>query len=444
MQNRAFTKRIKKKRRTENCFEQRTRTITFEPIERHKYSEIIVRLSTLLYTRVDCGFRQVVKILKVINETFDGLLGKIPNRNTIEIWVKKCGLNVYESAGKSLKDTDYAAIVDESMMIGSEKLLFTIGVPAKHQERPLNCADVNVLDMAVDNSWNGVDIKNHLIKASEKVGHNPLYVISDNASVMNKGVRCAKMNHQHDISHSLGMYLRRAYDKRVDFNKYVKSMAQANVKHNMKEIAYLLPPTQRTISRFMNLSSWVKWSSKMLDIYHTLKKGEKEVFSFIPANASLIDELSEVVKCMENIESICKNKGFSKTTVLECQNVIHKQLLCGDMQMVKLGENIVEFLKKEIILVGSKVTVHNNSSDIIESLFGKYKSRKSPNKLYGITSHILFMPIYTKLKDEKKARNFNFKAALEEEQIGKINTWAKENLTPNLVQARIKRLQEAG
>jgi len=69
----------------------------------------------------------------VINDTFDGLLGTIPCYNSIENWVKKCGLKVYETAGVSLKNVDYAGVIDESMMIGSEKLLLTLGVPAEHR-----------------------------------------------------------------------------------------------------------------------------------------------------------------------------------------------------------------------------------------------------------------------------------------------------------------------
>lgn len=398
----------------------------------------------MLYTRINCGFRQVVKILEVVNDTFDGLLDKIPSHNTIENWVKKCGLKVYEDAGKPLKNCDYAEIVDESMMIGSEKLLLTIGVPAKHQGRPLDCPDVSMLDIAIADSWNGEKIGEHLVKAAEKVGHDPLYVISDNASIMNKGIRCAEMSQQHDISHSLGMYLERTYKNMPDFKSYLKSMSESKAKYNMKAIAYLLPPTQRTIARFINLSGWVKWSAKMLDIYHSLKTDEKRAFSFIPANASLIEELSDVVNCVENIESICKHKGLSEKSVDECQNTIQVHLLCGNSRMIRLGESIIDFLRKEVMQIGSNVTAYNNSSDIIESLFGKYKARKSPNKLYGITSHILFMPIYTELSNQKQAKNFDFKAALEEKRIGQIESWSKENLSPNLVQLRTKCLQKAG
>jgi len=385
-----------------------------------------------------------VEVLTVINDAFDGLLGTIPCYNTIENWVKKCGLKVYENAGDSLQGVDYAQIVDESMMIGSEKLLLTLGVPAEHQGRPLNCGDINILDIAISESWNGEGVAKQLQTASRKAGHSPLYVISDNASIMNKGVRCAELNHQHDISHSLGMFLERAYKEGLDFKDYIKLMTEPKVKYSMKKIAYLLPPTQRTISRFINFSGWVKWSSKMLDIHHTLQADEQKIFSFIPANASLIDELSEVIRCINSIEHACKHDGLSKKTICKCQKEIEKYLLCGNSRMIHLGECIIKFLAKEAMLIGADVAVHNNSSDILESLFGRYKARKSPNKLNGVTPYILFVPIYTKLSNDSQAKKFDFKATLEDKRMREIDVWAKDNLSQNLVSLRNNQLQKAG
>ena len=398
----------------------------------------------MLYTRVKCGLRQVVEILNVINDAFEGFLGTIPCYNTIENWIKKCGLHVYETAGKSLHGTKYAQIIDESMMIGSEKLVLTLGVPAEHQGRPLSFTDVNILGIAVAESWNGEGVEKELKKASTKVGHDPHYVISDNASVMKKGVKDAQLNHQLDISHSLGMFLARTYKREPDFLAYLNLMSEPKRKYNMKKIAYLLPPTQRTISRFINLSGWVKWSSKMLEVYHSLEADEREAFSFIPANASLIDEFTEVIMCTNRIEYICKHKGLSKMTVGECQKEIEKHLFQGNSRMIQLGECINQFLMQEVMLVGSDITAHNNSSDVIESIFGMYKARKSPNKLNGITSFILFVPIYTKLKNNAQSKMFDFKTALEQKRMRHIEEWSKENLTQNLVQLRIERLGKTG
>lgn len=343
-----------------------------------------------------------------------------------------------------MANRDYAGIVDESMMIGSEKLLLTIGIPAEHQERPLDCSDVRILDLAVANSWNGEKIGGQLVKAREKVGHDFLSVTSDNASIMKKGVRCANMNQHRDISHSLGMYLERTYKNDPDFNHYLQSLAGSKAKHNMKAIAYLLPPAQRTIARFINLSNWVRWSLKMLDAYHTLNSEEREVFAYIPAHASLIAQLSDVTKCVAAIEHLCKHRGLSGKTVRECQSAIRKYLSNGNLRMINLGASIADFLRQELEQIDVKTTAVNNSSDIIESLFGKYKARKSPNKLYGITSHILFLPCYTELCNHLRAKEFDFKASLENTYLKDIQVWSAQNLSPNLVRLRIKRFQNAG
>src|SRR5690554_7239843 len=102
-------------------------------------------------------------------------------------------------------------------------------------------------------------------------------------------------------------------------------MTEPKFKYNMKKTAYLLPPTQRTVARFINLSEWVKWSSKMLLNYHTLSAEERAVFSFVPKNASLIEELTEVVACVNKIEHLCKHKGLSKQTANQCRQKTKEQ-----------------------------------------------------------------------------------------------------------------------
>ena len=113
--------------------------------------------------------------------------------------------------------------------------------------------------------------------------------------------------------------------------------------------------------------------------------------------------------------------------------------------MIGLGEYMLDFLKKEVLLLETDVAVHNNSSDILESIFGRYKARKSPNKLNGVTPYILFVPIYARLAKETQANNrFDFKETLEQIRIEDIGTWAKNNLSPNLVKLRTNRLQKTG
>jgi len=384
----------------------------------------------------------VIEALTVINETFDGVLGKIPCYNTIGNWIKKYGLDVYNSSGQSLKDKDFAELTDESMMIGSEKLLLTLGIPSRHQGQALCHKDLDILDMAVSTGWTEEAVEMQLKKAAEKVGHKPQYVISDNASIMNKGIRLSGIPHHRDISHTLGMYLERTYKEADDFKAYIKDMANVKFKHNMKKAAYLLPPTQRIIARFINLSNWVTWSHKMQEIYHTLSAEEKQIYSFIPANASFIDELREVMCCIEAVESICKHEGLSQSSVLKCQLHIRKTLAKGNQRMIKLACDVLSFLKSEVAMIESDQDVRNNSSDIIESVFGTYKKRKSPNKLYGVTPFILFLPAHIQLLKDRDTKNFLFKERLERIRLKDINEWASKKLSPNLVSMRNQTLKK--
>ena len=55
---------------------------------------------------------------------------------------------------------------------------------------------------------------------------------------------------------------------------------------------------------------------------------------------------------------------------------------------------MLDYLKKEEALLVDDVQNDNISSDIIESDYGIFKAKKSPNKLYSITPFVLLIPLY--------------------------------------------------
>jgi hypothetical protein len=77
--------------------------------------------------------------------------------------------------------------------------------------------------------------------------------------------------------------------------------------------------------------------------------------------------------------------------------------------------------------------VWNVSSDIIESLFGTYKSRKADNPLYGVTPFALALPVMTKIDPEKPKINIDFKKALEGTFMTDLKQWNYDHLIENQV-----------
>lgn len=72
---------------------------------------------------------------------------------------------------------------------------------------------------------------------------------------------------------------------------------------------------------------------------------------------------------------------------------------------------MLEYFNREEALLTANMSI-NVSSDIIESTFGIYKSKKSPNKLYGVTSFVLTIPLYPKVSNESVTKQLISKSAL--------------------------------
>lgn len=89
--------------------------------------------------------------------------------------------------------------------------------------------------------------------------------------------------------------------------------------------------------------------------------------------------------------------------------------------MIHLRGLLLEYLEKEASFLESEEDVHNNSSDIIESISGTCKAGKFPNKPHGITPFILFVPVHEKLTNKNNACYFNFKERLENVTLKQID-----------------------
>lgn len=104
---------------------------------------------------------------------------------------------------------------------------------------------------------------------------------------------------------------------------------------------------------------------------------------------------------------------------------------------------MLDYFKSQADLLSNPGDTRNISSDIIESDFGIFKAKKSPNKLYGITSLVLMLPLYPKTIDFSVAENQNFKVRLANVKLKDIDLWAKEYLSENRVTLRSKTFNKA-
>ena len=120
----------------------------------------MVALSVAFYARLSVGSRQIVEIFNILNEFMGNIFGKVPAYTTIGYWTQELGLSVYKESCNLLKDKRYALIVDESMMIGSEKLLLTLAIPANNAGSAITEKDVTIVTRVRDNILKSKEQKN--------------------------------------------------------------------------------------------------------------------------------------------------------------------------------------------------------------------------------------------------------------------------------------------
>lgn len=394
--------------------------------------------------RTNCGLRTVVKILESFYEVLEGKCGKVPCYNTVENWMKKLGLSVYENDCQPTENK-FAVIIDESIMVNQEKLLLLLGIPADHLGRPIRHEDVTVISMKAGGNFNGDDIKQEIENSIKEIGHSPEYIISDQAHNLTNGISKSGLQHHIDISHAMGTCLKHAYGSQADFIAFTTLLGKIRLQYHLTDKAYLLPPNMRSIARFMNLSSWVDWANKMLSCFENLSDKMKEAYSFILDNKNLLEELQVAVGTVRYVESICKIEGFSLDTCRKCKDyAVRHAIGNASNRRAMLGVEILEYFKKQELMLIDMQQKHNISSDIIESNFGIYKEKKSPNKLYGITPFILFIPLHAKLANKSVAKTFNFKERLCNVRLKDIDAFAKEHMSKNWVTERTKVLKNVG
>jgi hypothetical protein len=384
-----------------------------------------------------------VKILETINEVTEGQCGKVPCYNTIEDWMKKLGLSVYENDRKP-GQKKFAMVIDESIMINREKLLLLLGIPADHQGRPVNHEDVTVVSMKVGSSFSGDDVKNAIDDATKDIGQKAEYIISDQGHNLSNGIHKSDTQHHVDISHAMSTILKHAYGNEADFASFVSLLGEIRLQYHLTNKAYLLPPNMRSICRFMNMSTWVDWGNRMLCNYDRLPENLKDAYSFIPENEELLKELQAAVGAVRYVEKVCKAEGFNIGTCNKCQDYVIRNVIGNaNSRRAMLGLEMIKYFKNEAkLLSGDYQANHNISSDIIETNFGFFKDKKSPNKLYGITPFVLILPLYPKLESKSAAKTFNFKERLCNVKLKDVDAFAKKTMSTNWVQERIKLLRK--
>ena len=363
-------------------------------------------------------------------ELFDSLSNPGPSFTCIRKWLARIG--VYELTKEKQYRDDWIFIVDFTLELGKQKALVVLGVSQEYlneqvlpQKGVLSHQDMEVLALEIMNSTKGEIILNKLEKISKQVGV-PVQIVADHGSDLARGIKLYQQNHPqiiytHDVTHGMALILKSRLNKNDRYQSFVKECNLCRQRLQQTQLSFLSPPTQRSQCRYFNVERLTNWGIKLLNSEkQTLIQLTEDIDACVIED-KIIEKLSwledyqadlkqwnQMVKMTRSVETKLKQSGLnyqSREYIEKNQfDFVNNSLVDFQQQILDYVSNQCEQIKNEKSFLAT--------SDVIESLFGKYKqfSARCPLKEMGqmlLTICLSTMKL-TKVEEKKALETISF------------------------------------
>jgi hypothetical protein len=279
----------------------------------------------------------------------------------------------------------WLAILDHSIDIGTKKAFVVLRVAMDvllKKGKAIELSDCECIGLKISETVNGTSISLELDEIFKQAG-NPNAIIKDCDYTLGKGVRLYAEKQTNpipvieDIGHVVATALKNEFKDSKGYKEFTELTCKGANRLRQTNLAYLTPPKLRTKGRFQSISKLGLWGDKMLQVLAVKGAAKKDsvlakLRNALPGFGRLkpfIIRFARTAKITSNIMAILKNKGLNQVSYEQCQQLL-KQL----PRRSKVKKRLQIWLEQHI-LIQKKITSHPLlvSSDIIESLFGKFK-----------------------------------------------------------------------
>ena len=348
------------------------------PLKHHRYCLKLMLLSVVLHIHHNVSLRACSAALYEVAQLYGHKIKRI-SASTIRSWSMRMGhyyLQMRLAAGS------YVLIADESILIGNQKLLVLLAVrqtPDLCRIAPLTMADVAVIHVQASTSWKGADIAAVIQQASQAPGVGFTYAVSDKGNNLRKAFSICELPYIEDVTHRIANEARLIFEQHADFNHFIAYQQLTRAKWALSQYAPYLPPNARKKARFHQLLNSAEWAGRVLAQWSALPLEVQTELSYVRQYEALIRILQMVQMVVDSFSNLVKWKGISRFSAACWQQ--RRQGLEADWQQRGwvMNESVERFflgLDSYLSQSLSGVAEPNQilcCSDVIESMFGKYK-----------------------------------------------------------------------
>jgi hypothetical protein len=358
----------------------------------HVYPLLLVRLALTWVCEAHTSYRGIALIFASLR----GVVAALgPCAETIRLWLLRVGLFLLRRPVP--RCSDWVFLVDLTVQLGTHKCLVILGVPLSQLRRDgysPDHHDVQVLSLQVLARCTGETVSGHLSSVSKRVGL-PAQIVSDHGGDVWAGIRLFQRKNRHpgqvvetwDITHGLALLLKDQLEPDPRWVSFVRACQSTRQQLQQTAGSFLQPPAWRNKARFLNLENHLRWANEMLAVLgggtegalaEQLGRSEAETKQWLEEELGWLRGYAGEVRVWSNFQRVVKEAeeeikraGLSRTSWRKIQRRLAGESRPSGKEK-EFRRQVLAFVQKE----GAKVPLRRQylgSSDVLESLFGKYK-----------------------------------------------------------------------
>ena len=402
----------------------------------HRYAVRVMSMAINLVLFANLTLRAAAQSFRILEQL------ECPSFWTIRTWVLRLGL--YELQRTKPRASDWVFIVDATIAVGQHKALVILGVRLswlRGRDFSLGHQDVVILGLKILTRCDGLAVYDQLEEAARTVGI-PRAVVSDDGGDIRKGMRLFRQAHPevgwfHDLTHRLALFLEKELSAAAWWSEFLTRVGQCRQACQQTAWSHLLPPAQRTKARWFNLEPLIRWALRVV-AYGRREAGADAkfaaLFGWLAPYESELAQARQLVVMMKVVCVIIKRKGLHRATVERCARRIAR--IAKTERTRAFGHQILAFLQAQLAQLKPGETMLG-SSDVIESLFGKYKGVVERSPMKAITVMVLLVAALTSERTPAVIRE-----AMETVGMAEVETWFAANGEPTLLAKRRAELKD--
>ena len=345
------------------------------------------------------GFRAASRVVGAVVPFF-GIAWEAPEHTTGRTWLLRVALYQLERP-KELAE-DWIWIVDHTVQIGPEKCLVVLGVRVGDLPPPGECLRLEHLRplklFPVTHSDQHV-VQSQLEDTIQTTGV-PTAILGDHGGDLQAGVNRFCQAHPttrnlYDIAHKAANLLKARLEKNESWKSFCHQVGQTKFQTQQTELAFLVPPSQRSKARYMNLDALLRWGCETLRLVderpaevlrHVTAERLEEKFGWLRQYRCQLSLWSEYQALLSHGVDEIRSRGYSQSAAY------HVALRLGPQVRTDAGRQ----LKDELLtfIAGESAALLPTerlpgSSEVLESAFGQLKSIAGNHPTGGFTSLLL-------------------------------------------------------